>query len=236
MQRRDFVKGCTAAALLAAGDPALLAAEAARPRFYSRCQLMREGGQPVKAADLLPHRNYVFHYPYRGTPCFLLNLGRPAGDALELRTEQGESYRWQGGVGPGRALVAFSAICAHQLTYPTRELSFIAYREGASIKKPGNRGVIHCCSNHSQYDPAQGARVLGGPAKQPLAAILLEHDAASDSLFAVGTLGGEMFEAFFRKYEFRLAMEFGGGKAQALVAERSTLNELDNFSRQRMQC
>jgi arsenite oxidase small subunit len=221
--------------VLAAGDPAAIAANGA-PRFYSRCQLVREGGRPLKATELVAHRNYVFHYPYQGTPCVLLNLGGPAGDAMDLRTEQGDTYRWQGGIGPGRAVVAFSAICAHQLTYPTRELSFIAYREGASTKKPGKQRVIHCCSDHSQYDPALGAKVLGGPAKQPLAAILLEHDTSSDALFAVGTLGGEMFDAFFRKYEFRLTMEFGSGKAQAAVGERATVIELDTYSRQRMQC
>jgi len=42
--------------------------------------------------------------------------------------------------------------------------------------------VIHCCSEHSQYDPAEGARVVAGPAPQPLAAILLDHDPASDAL------------------------------------------------------
>ena len=49
--------------------------------------------------------------------------------------------------------------------------------------------MIHCCSEHSEYDPATGARVLGGPAPQPLSAILLEHDKSNDYLYAVGTLG-----------------------------------------------
>ena len=75
--------------------------------------------------------------------------------------------------------------------------------------------MIHCCSEHSQYDPAEGGRVLAGPAPQPLAAILLDYDAAADELYAVGTLGGEMFDEFFAKYEFRLALEHGGQREGA---------------------
>lgn len=32
------------------------------------------------------------------------------------------------GVGPGASIVAFSAICAHRMSYPTRNVSFIDYR------------------------------------------------------------------------------------------------------------
>ena len=35
--------------------------------------------------------------------------------------------------------------------------------------------------------------MLNGPAPQPLSAILLDYDAASDTLHAVGTLGGDLF-------------------------------------------
>ena len=103
-----------------------------------------------------------------------------------LRREDGATYAWQGGVGPLRAtIVAFSAICAHKLAYPTREVSFIRYQRERSATSDAQ--VIHCCADHSVYDPAQGARVVAGPAPQPLAAILLEHDAATDELVALGT-------------------------------------------------
>jgi hypothetical protein len=45
---------------------------------------------------------------------------------------------------------------------------------------------------------AAAARVLGGPALQPLSAIVLEHDKTGDQPYAVGTLGGEMFDAFHK--------------------------------------
>ena len=85
------------------------------------------------------------------------------------------------------------------------------------------------------YDPAAGARVVSGPAPQPLATILLEHDAAKDELAAVGTFGGEMFDSFFRKFGFRLQLEMGD-RAKAGVADRAVVRELSNYSTQWARC
>ena len=231
MQRRDFLRLCTASA--ASGAAPALAADATA-HFYARARLVDDGGAPLHARSIAPHRNLVFHYPYATTPCFLLNLGRPAIGATRLRTADRRDYAWQGGVGAGRSIVAYSAICAHQLSYPTREISFISYRRETSARNPhGN--VIHCCSEHSQYDPAADGRVVAGPAPQPLAAILLEHDAASDELAALGTLGGEMFNQFFRKYEFRLALEHTGAARRA-VSGSATVTALENYCRQQVKC
>lgn len=195
MERRGFIKFCAASA--AALGAAELAADA-RAQFYSKARLVDEKGAPLRAAAIPVNRNLIFHYPYAATPCFLLNLGKPV-RAAQLKTVAGEPYEWQGGAGGARSVVAYSAICAHKLSYPTRDISFISYRtERSARNRLGN--VIHCCSEHSQYDPAQGARVVAGPAPQPLASIILEHDARTDELHAVGTLGGEMFAEFFDKY------------------------------------
>jgi len=231
MKRRCFVKFCaaSAAALGAAGTGA-----AAHARLYSRARLVDEDGVPLRAAAIPARRNFIFHYPYAATPCFLLNLGWPARVSASLRTAAGERYEWKGGVGAGRSVVAYSAICAHRLAYPTRDISFISFRSG---KSPANRigDVIHCCAEHSQYDPSDGARVLAGPAPQPLAAILLEHDAGTDELHAVGTLGGEMFAEFFDKYAFRLSLERGAG-ARAAVSGACAVQDLESYSRQQMRC
>ena len=230
MQRRDFIKFCAASAA-ATGTPGLAAD--ATPSFYGRARLISEGGAPLKAAALPVDRNLIFHYPFSSTPCFLLNLGRPAKASARLMTADQRNYEWKGGVGPKRSVVAYSAICAHQLAYPTREISFISYR---TEKSPRNRlgNVIHCCAEHSQYDPAEGARVLAGPAPQPLAAILLEHDARTDELTAVGTLGGEMFNQFFAKYELKLQLE--GSAARAPASGTSVVQELENYCRQQVKC
>jgi Rieske Fe-S protein len=230
MERRDFVQFCIAAGVSAA-TPALGAD--AQPRRYARSRLVDAQGAPLHAADVPANRNLIFHYPYAATPCFLLNLGR-ATEPAQLRTADAHPYVWQGGVGPGQSIVAYSAICAHKLTYPTREISFIAYR---TDKTPANRhtNVIHCCSEHSQYDPAAGAKVVAGPARQPLAAIILEHDARTDELYATGTLGGELFNEFFDKYAFRLQLELGAD-VRAAVDGRCVVQPLENFCRQQVKC
>ena len=77
--------------------------------------------------------------------------------------------------------------------------------------------------------------MIGGPAPQPLATILLEHDTKQDELHAVGTFGGEMFEQFFRKFGFRLQLEMGE-RARASAQERCVVHELGNYSAQWAQC
>jgi len=238
MDRRAFVESCA----LAAGPLATaLASNAwaadAKPRAYGRVLLTDEFGQPLQASRLRAQTNYVFHYPFEATPVFLLDLGKPA-QATSLRTRDQQTYQWPGGVGPSRSLVAFSAICAHKLVYPTKDLSFISFRKGAAINpqtpSKGN-DLIHCCADHSQYDPARGAQVLGGPAEQPLCAVLLEHDPKADTLTATGTLGGELFDDFFKKYEMKLSLEAGPRARQAVVG-RSMVRELDRFCRNAVRC
>jgi arsenite oxidase small subunit len=231
MERRGFIKFCAASAA-ALGAPELAAD--ARAQFYAKARLVDEKGAPLRAKSIPVNRNFIFHYPFAATPCFLLNLGKPAKASAQLKTADNQPYEWKGGVGPARSLVAYSAICAHKLTYPTRDISFISYRPGKSVASK-HASVIHCCSEHSQYDPADGGRVLAGPAPQPLAAILLEHDPAGDRLFAVGTLGGEMFNEFFRKYEFRLAMEHNG-RPDRPVAGQCVVKDLENYCKQQVKC
>jgi Rieske Fe-S protein len=231
MERREFIKFCAATAG-ATGAPNVAAD--ARPHLYSRTMLLDERGMPLRAGAVPPHRNLIFHYPYDTTPCFLLNLGKPANAPARLSTADKQNYEWQGGVGAQRSIVAYSAICAHQLAYPTRDISFISYR---TERGAGNRhaNVIHCCAEHSQYDPARGARVVAGPAPQPLAAILLEHVPGSDELYAVGTLGGEMFEKFFTKYAIRLELERGAATKKP-VGATSVVTGLDAYCRQQVKC
>jgi arsenite oxidase small subunit len=229
MERRGFIKFC-AASVAALGAPEVGAD--ARAQFYAKARLVDEKGAPLRASAIPVDRNLIFHYPFAATPCFLLNLGKPVKPA-QLKTVSGDQYDWKGGVGPARSVVAFSAICAHKLSYPTKDISFISYRtEKSARNRIGN--VIHCCSEHSQYDPAQGARVVAGPAPQPLAAILLEHDSNSDELHAVGTLGGEMFKEFFDKFGFKLQLEHGAPRAA--VSGTCVVHELENYCKQQVKC
>ena len=94
MHRRDFLRTCAAAAL---AGPALAAD--ARPRRYAPATLVDERGAPLRASAIAAQRNFIFHYPFAATPCFLLNLGRPAKASVHLKTADNEAYEWQGGVG-----------------------------------------------------------------------------------------------------------------------------------------
>jgi Rieske Fe-S protein len=233
MRRRTFLAGC------ALGGGALAAATRgawadAPPRYYQRTRLLDIHGAPLKSRQIAAGTNYLFHYPYAGTPCFLLNLGHAIGASPELSRADGTRYAWKGGLGPEHSIVAFSAICAHKLAYPTREISFIRFQPERSATSDAN--VIHCCADHSVYDPAAGARVVSGPAPQPLAAILLDYDAAQDELWAVGTVGAEQFEPFFQKYEFKLALEHGPGKARLPVADAVIVREMTQYCRQTVRC
>jgi arsenite oxidase small subunit len=234
MDRRSFVESCSASAVCLTGVMAfpVLAADA-RPKTYARVLLTDEFGDPLRVASLKAQTNYVFHYPFEATPVFLLRLDRPA-LPQQLSTKAKDIYAWPGGVGPDHSVVAFSAICAHQLVYPTPQVSFISFRKSKAQKGLADN-LIHCCSDNSQYDPAKGARVLGGPAEQPLCAVLLEHNAKDDTLTAYATLGGELFDEFFRKYEFKLSLEIGP-RARNAVSGKAVVRELEKFCRNPIQC
>ena len=233
MERRQFLSTCAvlSGAGLVAGD--LVRADAP-PRWYSRARLADVHGRPVRVRDLVADTNYVFQYPFAATPCLLVKMSRPVAVTANLQREDGTAYAWHGGVGAERSVVAFSAICAHKLAYPTREVSFIRFQRERSATSGAQ--VIHCCADHSVYDPAQGARVIAGPAPQPLAAIVLEYDSTEDGLYALGTQGAEQFPAFFRKYQMKLALEYGRDGGRGEVAGTTILRELTNYCRTTIQC
>lgn len=234
MDRRSFLGSCSSGLACLSASAALPAfAAEARPKAYARAVLVDEHGRALKAASLKPQTNYVFHYPFEATPVFLLDLGKPAAPQA-LSTKGKDSYTWPGGVGPNRSIVAYSAICAHQLVYPTKDVSFISFRK-TRAQKGVQDGLIHCCAEHSQYDPAHGAQVLAGPAPQPLCAVLLTHDPKADTLTAWATLGGELFDEFFRKYEAKLSFDVGA-RAINPVANEATVRELEKFCRNTIQC
>jgi len=233
MHRRRFLTTC---AVL--GGAGFLPSDAVRadtpPRLYARTRLIDVHGRPIRLRDLAADTNYVFQYPYAATPCLLVKLSRSPSPSVNLTRVDGTGYAWQGGVGSERNVVAFSAICAHKLAYPTREVSFIRFQRERSATSAAQ--VIHCCADHSVYDPAQGARVLAGPAPQPLAAILLENDADDDGLYALGTQGAEQFDAFFEKYRMKLNLEYGRESGRVAVNGTATLRELTAYCRTTIQC
>jgi arsenite oxidase small subunit len=218
-ERRDFLVACSSTVLASlAASPLYANNGAAKPTIkrYQAAILSDAHGDALRASTLKPLTNYIFQYPFASTPCLLLDMGRDVG-----------------GVGAKRSIVAFSAICSHKLAYPAKEVSFIRFQAQASSKSEAER--IHCCADHSVYDPAVGAKVMSGPAPAPLAAIALEYDRKTDSLRAVGTAGTEQFDAFFAKYDFKLTMEYGN-RARDVVAKTTRLQELTSYCRNVAQC
>jgi len=243
MKRRGFVKLCAGAVAGIAASPEVLASENQQYRRYARVALVdHHSGAAVNAAALEVGETYLFQYPYVSTPCFLIDLGRPVQASGPLKTRDGQSYRWQGGAGPKRSIVAFSAICAHKMSHPAPSVSFINYRhDEARFRNNDNAveqrsGVIYCCSERSVYDPANGARVLGGPAPQPLAAIELEYDAARDCLFATGTVGGEMFDRYFVNFHDRLVLQLGRTDIDTALTGSTELMRLSEYTRNQISC
>ncbi|MRH78200.1 Rieske 2Fe-2S domain-containing protein [Spiribacter sp. C176] len=238
MKRRSFVKACGAGvscAALAASLPHALSEAAATLRRYPRVQLMNDNGQPLKASALSAGKQWVFAYPFKATPAFLINLNTPVEPVDGLITEAGEPYQWPGGVGPGQTVVAYSAICAHKLAHPTPSLSYISYRP-ARDGENHSAGLITCCAENSRYDPARGAAVINGPARQPLATILLEHNPEDDSLFAIGTVGGEVFNRFFDEFSPRLQLEYPNGDAMTLADTQAVATPLEAYCDNVMGC
>jgi Rieske Fe-S protein len=206
LRRRDLMRqaACVAGAWVASGALPVAAGELQR---YPRSQLVDPFGRPFTARQLKANEAFLFNYPYTAAPVFLVAFEQEVKPA-ELVTADKQRYASPVGVGPSKSIVAFSAICAHKLMYPTPAISFIGLRNGGR-GEPAH--VIHCCGDNSRYDPEHGGRVIDGPAPQPLAAVLLEWDAGTDQLYAVGTRGGEMFDAFFEKYAMKLELETGSG-------------------------
>lgn len=258
MERRQFIKICAVSTSAATGcavadacaqasvseriqanaptpAPPKRSGRTLKPQRYARVKLVDADGKAIRAKALKVNHNYVFNYPYESTPCFLLNLDRAVNERIELLNNAGDAYVWEGGVGAKRSIVAYSAICAHKLAYPSSQVSFISFRDKPSGIS-GTGKVIGCCADKSVYDPFSGAKVVSGPAPQPLASILLEHDAKTDELYVVGTSGGEMFDAFFKKYEFKLSLEKGGARAKERVTTTAVLRDLSAHSAQTAAC
>ncbi|HYA70928.1 MAG TPA: Rieske 2Fe-2S domain-containing protein [Thermoplasmata archaeon] len=152
---------------------------------YPRVQLLDVDGGPLTVAKVEAEYNvetsalYLFNYPLRNEPNFLLNLypasGTPNG--------QNGAENVPGGVGTHGSIVAFSGICQH-LGCPAPAIAY--YPPNTCPDTPGGKAFyLHCSCHGSTYDPANGASNLTGPAVLPLPQVVLEAD-ASGNLFATG--------------------------------------------------
>ncbi|MFK7856945.1 MAG: hypothetical protein AB8B79_22715 [Granulosicoccus sp.] len=228
MDRRQFNKLC--GGLLAGAAASHSAANGTHTPFPAS-QLYFSDNSRVTLDSLETGKAFIFSYPYRTTPCFLVKLADSA-------PAQGS---WPGGLGDDQAVVAFSAICSHKMSHPAKPISHISYRpEPVSFydidgKRQTREGMISCCSERSVYDPAKAATVLSGPAPLPLAAIALKND-KQGRLSAVGSIGPDQYDRFLTKFGFRLAMEYGVTDVRTRSTDRVEVVAADIFSQQQVLC
>ncbi|MDD5330222.1 MAG: Rieske (2Fe-2S) protein [Sulfuricella sp.] len=238
MDRRRFIKICGVTAALAGLQGRYTESiEAAELKDYNRVKLVDGQGQPIKAKSLTTKDAYIFNYPYAGTPCFLINLeNKPAGGE-KLMSDKGE-YTWEGGTGPNGTIVAMTAICAHQLSYPKKDVTPISYYATEKSEDAGVAGVIVCCEHDRVYDPAHGGKMVATNKKatQPLASIRLEYDPATDELYAKGVYGGARFDDFFKAYKKELIEDYGVGGAKQEVADTAKTVLLSEYSAVKDRC
>lgn len=234
MKRRDFTKVCTSI-VIAAGTQSSSVLADTKKVSYQRCLLQGDSSGILTVDQITVGEPYLFFYPFVTTPCLLINTGKP------LTTD--ENSQWRGGIGPDKSIVAYSAICSHKMSHPAKEISFINYRhdpityfnheEGKSVEQSG---LISCCSERSVYDPSQGAKVLGGPAPHPLAAIELEYDDSNGQIYAAGSYGADMYDRFFDKFGFRASMEHKISDPKTLSKDKVSVVKLSDYTRQTIKC
>lgn len=154
---------------------------------YPRVQLLDVDGSALTVAKVETEYNvgtselYLFNYPLRNEPNFLLNL-YPANGNPPSASNPGAA-NVPGGIGTNGSIVAYSGICQH-LGCPAPAIAF--YPPGTCPNTPGGKVFyIHCSCHGSTYDPANAASNLTGPAVLPLPQVILQPD-ASGNIYATG--------------------------------------------------
>lgn len=240
MERRNFLQLSATSAMAVAIAPSLItqklyAEDGSLFQTFEKVQLKDAEGNPLKSKALVVEENYIFMYPHAATPAIMVDLPEPAQKDIKLKAEDGTEYVYKGGTGAKGTLVAYSAICAHQLTHPQKAMTMFQYvpttGKTLAYDKPG---VFVCSSHLAAYDPKQGGKVVGGPANQGLASIILEID-AEDNIWAVAVLGPVKFQDFFDAFKQDLRKVHGRRGAKKLVKDEVKVQPLKNFTAELIQ-
>lgn len=170
--------------------------------------IVDSNGDPIKASSIPVNDPTIllFQYPLLGDITFLINMGDENDNPVEIPPTEvvipqtGKTYRFPGGVGPHKSIVAYSAICQHLGCVPP-ELHFYPpkyFKPGGAPPNylppeaynaainAGAKSVIHCDCHGSTFDPWRGAAVLTGPTVRPLPYVELYWDPNTDYLYAIG--------------------------------------------------
>jgi len=240
MERRNFLKLSGTTAMAVAVAPSLVtqklyAEDGSLFQTFDKVQLKDAEGNALKASSLVKEENYFFMYPYAATPALMIDLLESTDKDIKLKAEDGTEYIFKGGAGSKGTIVAFSAICAHQLTHPQKSMSMFQYVPSTGKTLASEKPGVFVCSSHlAAYDPKQGGKRIGGPANQGLAQIVLEID-ADDNIWAVAVLGPDKFQEFFDAFKQEHKAEFGRRGAKKLVATEAKVVPLTKYSAELIQ-
>ena len=235
MIRRNFLRLSATSAAAVAIAPSLItqklhAEDGSLFKAYEKVQLKDAEGNPLKASALVEEENYVFNYPHAATPAIMVNLKTPATKDVKLKAADGTEYIYRGGAGAKGTIVAYSAICAHQMTRPTKAMAMFQYVPTTGKTLAYDKAGVFVCSSHlAAYDANDGGKVLGGPATQGLASIILEID-KDDNIWAVAVLGPNMFEEYFDAFKQELKAEHGRRGAKKLIKDEAVTVPLKDFT------
>ena len=235
MERRNFLRISATSAAAVAVAPSLITEklygeDGSLFKPYEKVLLKDADGNPLKASSLVEEENYVFNYPHAATPAIMVNLKEAAAKDVKLKAQDGTEYVYKGGAGSKGTIVAYSAICAHQMTRPTKTMTMFQYVPTTGKTLAYDKSGVFVCSSHlAAYSATEGGKVLGGPATQGLASIVLEID-KDDNIWAVAVHGPAMFEEFFDAFKQELKAEYGRRGAKKLVKEETKVQTLKNFT------
>ncbi|HHJ64374.1 MAG TPA: (2Fe-2S)-binding protein, partial [Aquifex aeolicus] len=94
--------------------------------------------------------------------------------------------------------------------------------------------VIQCCAHLSVFDPARGGEVLEGPSPSPLTAIVLSYEGGV--LYALGTVGRELFEEFFDVFKPDLRKLYRSTRRAKKLVEKCTVVKMEDYVREFIRC
>ena len=164
MKRRDFLGSCTLLSGIAALARADAAGGNAQPiRRYTRSLLVDIHGAPIRQARA--RRGDELRLPVSvRVDAVLPAAACPSrcAPAAALRRERGDPYacaRRRGAGAQRRRRSRRSARTSSPIRRATCRSSAISRSRSAT----SSGRVIHCCADHSVYDPMAGARVVAGP-------------------------------------------------------------------------
>ncbi len=208
--RRNFLKAMLAISAAAAVGGTLrsvvqnIIPKSAGLTTFPTLVLVDSSGNPITTTSLTVNDPHLvsFPYPLQDEPNFLLRLGDPSGNDVEVNPATvdikatGQTFQSPGGVGPHKSVVASSAICQHLGCIPPM---IHYYKPGTQIPShpslvgSKNPGYIHCNCHGSTYDPFHGFGIVTGPTQSPLPNAVLSYDSSKDQYSVQKMVGPSIF-------------------------------------------